>query len=88
MKTLVIGFILMLSSSFALAGTNLSDAIDKNEVPAGVEEREEEVINHPDAVDRNKMPSVLEERENEEEWREGYDEEQADTVKRQNKVQE
>lgn len=86
MKTLIIGLLLIGSTSVAFAGTNLSDTIDANEVPASVENREEEVINHPDAVDRNNVPSTLEDRQNEEEWREGYDQEQKDTEKRQNKV--
>lgn len=77
---------MLLTSSLALSVTNLSDAIDANEVPAEIEEREEEVINKPDAIDKNTVPSHLEERQKEEEWREDYDSPQYDTIKRQNKM--
>lgn len=81
----LLAFTLLLSSSITHATTNLSDSIDANEIPAEVEEREEETINRPDALDQNAMPSVLEEREREEEWRENYDDSQYDTKTRQNK---
>jgi len=76
---------LLTTASLTFAGTNLSDSIDANEVPAEIEEREEETINRPDALDQNTTPSVIEEREREEEWRESYGEPQYDTKTRQNK---
>ncbi|MFP5385582.1 MAG: hypothetical protein ACLGHN_05845 [Bacteriovoracia bacterium] len=65
-------------SSFSYAQTNLSDAIDENEVEAEKERRANEVINQPDSMDENTTPSTLEERQREEEWREDYDENQED----------
>lgn len=78
MKWILVAF---LSSTIGIqfaAATNLSDTIDKNEVPAEQEQRAEETINQPDAMDDNKTPNIIEEREQQEEWREDYSKEQKD----------
>jgi hypothetical protein len=80
----IITLTLLGASLFSYAGTNLSDAIDANEVPAENEERVDETINRPDVLDQNFTPSTLEEREKQEEWREDYEGDQFDTKKRQN----
>lgn len=86
MKSIIlIVMFLFTTALYSQTDANLSDAIDKNEVPAEIEEREEEVINKPDALDKNQTPAILEDREQKEQWREDYSEEQYDTIKRQNK---
>lgn len=78
----VIGF----DSHISQAGTNLSDAIDKNKIPAEQEQREEEVVNLPDPLDKNATPATLESRKKDEVWRDDYQKLQNDMPK-QNKVQ-
>lgn len=68
----------------AFSATNLSDAIDANEVEAERELREKELINQPDVMDKNPTPQAMEERLNKEKWRKDYKEIQGD-MKRMNK---
>lgn len=63
-RLLLFGISLMLTS---IAYANLSDDLDKNVVPADLEEREHEEMNFSDPIDDNKVPARLEEREEEEE---------------------
>jgi hypothetical protein len=80
-----IGLALAMSTAAPLvASTNLTDAIDANEVPAENELRKGGELNKAEPIDKNKTPEMLEERQKEEEWRESYDEDQADTQDRQN----
>jgi hypothetical protein len=78
MKKLLVPIMFLLTIPFGLAQNNLSDAIDKNAVPAEGELREEEGINTPNRIDQNDTPAILEEREKEEEWRESYDHKEPD----------
>lgn len=78
MKKLFVPILFLLTIPLAFTQSNLSDAIDKNAVPAQGELREEEGINKPDSIDPNKTPAILEEREQEEEWRESYDHKEPD----------
>lgn len=86
MKTLFFFTTLLLATSVT-ATTNLSDAIDANEVPASEEQRQEETFNKPEALDANSQPEALEDRQQKEEWREDYDELQ-DDMRKQNKKRE
>lgn len=46
---------------------NIGDRLDRNDIPASKELREEEFINKPDHIDENSIPSHSEAREREEE---------------------
>lgn len=74
----LISLTILTLTSFSWSQTNLSDAIDENEVEAEKERRANEVINQPDSMDENATPETLEERQREEEWREDYEEFQED----------
>lgn len=76
-----------LFSVTTFAYTNLTDAIDANEVPAKQEQRENELINQPDIIDKNNIPSAMEERKRKEEWRRNYKKIQ-DDMPRMNKEKE
>lgn len=69
------------------ANTNLSDAVDANEIPAEQEQRQDEIINSPDVIDENKEPAILEDRKKKEKWRSDYSEEQEDMKQQNNKGQ-
>lgn len=73
MKKLLTLAIALGSFNLAIAADNLSDDLDKNNTPAQIEEREEEVINSGDAVDMNTVPGTLEEREKEEQVESDFD---------------
>lgn len=78
MKKLFIPLVFLLTIPIGFTQTNLSDAIDKNAIPAEGELREEEGINKPDSIDENNIPNTLEDRKEKEEWREDYDHEESD----------
>lgn len=46
---------------------NYPDAVDANNTPSYLEEREDEYINSSDMIDNNQVPAALEEREEKEE---------------------
>lgn len=77
-SVLLLGAFVVLSSAWG--GRNLPDYHDANEVPAELEERENEEVNLSDPVDENTTPDVLEPREKEEEWRDDYEEDQFDAI--------
>ncbi len=67
MKFLSFALVLSLSLPLAYAGVNYSDDLDRNNSPAALEEREEEIINQSDSVDENVTPSGYEDQTKQEE---------------------
>jgi len=60
------------------SGKNLPDRHDQNEVPAELEERQNEEVNLTDKIDENQTPDVMEKRMKNESWREDYSDKQYD----------